>query len=268
MPEPRGTASLSELDRDQAATFATLYAERPPAPVAVVIAAYNEEASVGTVVAAVPSKLCGLADRGHRGGGRVVRQDGADGVRGRGPGLRRPRQPGPGGRFAPRVPSGPRTRGRVHPHLGRRRPVRRAKTWSGCCRRWSTTRPTSSPARGGSAPPPATMPYATSVLLLFAALITALVRHKVTDPSCGIRAMKAEVTAEVVLDQPQYQASELLIGTILAGYRYKEVPIAMKARRSGQTKKGGNLLYGARFCSVVIGTWWRERSRSTKTKRS
>ena len=71
-----------------------------------------------------------------------------------------------------------------------------------------------------------------------------LLRHKVTDPSCGLRAMKADVTGSVVLDQPQYQASELLIGAAMAGYRLAEVPIAMEARQSGKTKKGGNFLYG------------------------
>ena len=56
----------------------------------------------------------------------------------------------------------------------------------------------------------------------------------------------------------------------MAGYRLSEVPIAMEARQSGKTKKGGNFLYGVRFASVVVGTWARERRelRSTKTSRS
>ncbi len=77
-----------------------------------------------------------------------------------------------------------------------------------------------------------------------------------------------------MLDQPQYQASELLIGAAMAGFRLAEVPIAMEARQSGKTKKGGNFLYGYRFGSVVVGTWWRESrarrglDRSTNTIRS
>ena len=50
----------SPLDLEQAAAFLQAYSDRPVAPVALVIAAYNEEASVGAVVTAVPSELCGL----------------------------------------------------------------------------------------------------------------------------------------------------------------------------------------------------------------
>ena len=56
-----GAAGLSPLDHEQAAAFSEAYATRPSAPVAVVIAAYNEEKSVGGVVTAVPKELCGLA---------------------------------------------------------------------------------------------------------------------------------------------------------------------------------------------------------------
>jgi glycosyltransferase involved in cell wall biosynthesis len=108
-------------------------------------------------------------------------------------------------------------------------------------------------------------------VVVFAAIITVLIRHRVTDPACGLRAMTADLTSSVVLDQPQYQASELLIGASMAGYRLQEVPIAMKARREGKSKKGGNFVYGLRFCSVVLGTWWRERRapwRLANTQRS
>jgi glycosyltransferase involved in cell wall biosynthesis len=94
---------------------------------------------------------------------------------------------------------------------------------------------------------------------VFARLITALTGHRVTDPANGLRAMRAEVPARVRLRQPQYQAAELLIGTIAAGFRTAEVPTTMRERAAGTTKKGRNLLYGARFGRVVVGTWWRER---------
>ncbi len=105
-------------------------------------------------------------------------------------------------------------------------------------------------------------------VVLFAGLISGLVGQKVTDPSCGIRAMKADVTAEVVLDQPQYQASELLIGTVMAGYRYKEVPIAMKTRRHGKTRRAGTCSMGRGFAPSWSDLVCAKRRRSTKTKRS
>jgi len=99
-------------------------------------------------------------------------------------------------------------------------------------------------------------------VVVFGALITVLTRTRITDPANGLRGMRAEVTATVTLEQPQYQASELLVGAILSGYRVVEVPVTMHVRSAGTTKKGGNLLYGLRFCRVVVGTWWRDRQRS------
>ena len=55
-----GASALSQVDIEQAAAFIEAYSDRPTVPIAVVIAAYNEEASVGGVVSAVPKELCGL----------------------------------------------------------------------------------------------------------------------------------------------------------------------------------------------------------------
>ncbi|MHB2022648.1 MAG: glycosyltransferase family protein, partial [Mycobacteriales bacterium] len=93
---------------------------------------------------------------------------------------------------------------------------------------------------------------------VFALLVSGLVGHRVTDTSYGQRALRAEVTARVRLDQPQYQASELLVGAFGAGYRVLEVPTVIHRRASGHSKKGSNLRYGARYTRVVFATWWRE----------
>ncbi len=82
---------------------------------------------------------------------------------------------------------------------------------------------------------------------------------EVTDTSSGYRAMRAEVTATVPQRQVQYQTSELLIGAIYHGYRIAERPIVMRKRAAGESKKGHNLLYGARYARVILETWWRER---------
>jgi hypothetical protein len=88
--------------------------------------------------------------------------------------------------------------------------------------------------------------------------------------------MRAEVTGAVQLSQPQYQASELLIGVITHGYKLAEVPATIHRRRVGESKKGqnplyklhlpgvNNLFYGLRFARVVYGTWWRERQRARR----
>src|SRR5690606_18553931 len=61
----------------------------------------------------------------------------------------------------------------------------------------------------------------------FAALVSLLTGQRITDTSNGLRAMRAEVTAAVELQQPQYQASELLIGTLARGFRVVERPTTM-----------------------------------------
>jgi hypothetical protein len=94
---------------------------------------------------------------------------------------------------------------------------------------------------------------------VFAGVISVLTGQRITDPANGLRAMRAEVTGAVRLVQPQYQASELLISAMARGYRVAEVPTTMRERSAGETKKGRNLLYGVRFGRVVVATWWRER---------
>jgi glycosyltransferase involved in cell wall biosynthesis len=98
-------------------------------------------------------------------------------------------------------------------------------------------------------------------VLVFGMLFSLAVRHRITDPACGVRAMRAELTAAVTLEQPQYQASELMISAALNGFRLAEVPTTMRDRASwaGHTKKDGNLRYGLRFARAALTTWRRDR---------
>ena len=104
-------------------------------------------------------------------------------------------------------------------------------------------------------------------VIVFGLLLTVITRQRITDPACGLRAMRAEVTAAVTLEQPQYQASELQISAALNGYRLAEVPTTMRDRgqHATGTKKGGNLGYGVRFARSAIHTWWRDR-RAARTR--
>jgi glycosyltransferase involved in cell wall biosynthesis len=101
---------------------------------------------------------------------------------------------------------------------------------------------------------------------VFALTISLLTGQRITDPSFGLRAMRAEVTGAVLLEQPQYQASELLIGVLAHGYRVSEVPATIHKRKVGQSKKGHNAMYGLHFAKVIGGTWWRERRRNRSAK--
>ena len=98
-------------------------------------------------------------------------------------------------------------------------------------------------------------------VIFFGGLMSLLLRQRITDPACGIRAFRADITGRVRLDQTQYQTSELLIATAMNGYRVTEVATTMRDRPEGATgtKKGPNLLYGMRFARAILRTWRRER---------
>jgi glycosyltransferase involved in cell wall biosynthesis len=96
---------------------------------------------------------------------------------------------------------------------------------------------------------------------VFAITISLLTGQRISDTTFGLRAMRAEVTGAVLLEQPQYQAAELLIGVITHGFKVIERPATIHRRTVGKSKKGNNAFYAMRFARVVVGTWWRERQR-------
>ena len=96
---------------------------------------------------------------------------------------------------------------------------------------------------------------------VFALAISVLTGQRISDTTFGLRAMRAEVTGAVLLEQPQYQAAELLIGVITHGFRVAERPATIHRRQVGKSKKGNNAFYAMSFAKVVIGTWRRERQR-------
>jgi glycosyltransferase involved in cell wall biosynthesis len=99
---------------------------------------------------------------------------------------------------------------------------------------------------------------------VFARLVSLLTGTHVTDTSSGFRAMRAEVTQTVPQVQVQYQTSELLIGAIYRGYRIAERPITMHKRLAGESKKGHNVLYAGRYARVILTTWAREWARARR----
>jgi glycosyltransferase involved in cell wall biosynthesis len=103
---------------------------------------------------------------------------------------------------------------------------------------------------------------------VFAKLVSLLTRTRVTDTSSGFRAMRVELTQTVPQVQVQYQTSELLIGAIYHGYRIAERPITMHKRFAGESKKGRNAFYAGRYARVILTTWARERSRARRAARA
>ena len=80
---------------------------------------------------------------------------------------------------------------------------------------------------------------------VFALTISVLTGQRISDTTFGLRAMRAEVTGAVLLEQPQYQASELLIGVITHGFRVAERPATIHRRQVGEEQEGKQRLLRA-----------------------
>ncbi|MBO0867103.1 MAG: glycosyltransferase family 2 protein [Micromonosporaceae bacterium] len=251
-PEPADEAALAE--------FAQRYGEPDLPEVVVLIAAYQEERGIGPVLASVPEQCCGqrlaalvVVDGGGDRTAEVARDSGA---------------------YVCAVPvnRGQGAALRLGYHLARTHGARYIVTTDADGQYDMAELPalleplicgeadfvTGSRALGANESTDRVRRLGTRV---FALIVTLLTRHRVTDTSFGFRAMRAEVTAEVTLTQPQYQSSELLIGVLRRGYRVVERPMTMRQRSGGTSKKGRNLSYGWRYTRVVFSTWARERSR-------
>jgi len=242
------------------------------APVAIVIAAYDEEGAIGPVIEALPGEVCGLATV------PIVVADGcADGTaaeaqaagamvcdvpvnRGQGAALRlgyRLAREGGAGYIVTTDADGQYNPAEIERVLA---PVVAGEAdFVTGSRRLGSQETKDVIRRAG--------------VRFFAGTISMLTGQKISDTTFGLRAMRAEVTGTVQLEQPQYQASELLIGVITHGYKMAEVPATIQRRRVGASKKGqnplyqlhipgvNNFFYGLRFARVAYGTWWRERQR-------
>jgi glycosyltransferase involved in cell wall biosynthesis len=265
------------IDDAAAAAFTEVYGERATnlPPVAIVIAAYNEEGAIGPVVGALPETVCGLATAA------IVVADGcADGTvkearaagamvcdvpvnRGQGAALRLGYRLARDGGAAYIVTTD--ADGQYNPAEMDRvlAPVVAGEAdFVTGSRRLGSQETHDVVRRTG--------------VRFFAGTISMLTGQRISDTTFGLRAMRAGVSGAVRLEQPQYQASELLIGVITHGYKVAEVPATIHRRRVGESKKGqnplyglhlpgvNNFFYGLRFAKVVYGTWWRERHRAAQ----
>ena len=237
-------------------------------PVVVVVPAYGEAATVGTVVSSVPRTMAGLAtavlvvDDGSA-DDTAARALAAGAVvcrlpvnRGQGAALRvgYALAVEHGARFLATLDADGQWAGSDLPRLVELVAGGRADLVSGTRRRAQRRDPERWSARGAG-------------VVVFAWLIRVLTGSRVTDPANGLRVMTAEVASGVELTQPQFQAAELLVSALCRGFRYAEVPVGHERRPVGSSRKGGSLSYGWRFSRALLGTWRRERRRTRSLER-
>ena len=258
------------LDENDTAAIAAFYAEYGHvtlAPVVVVIAAYEEEASIGAVLDEVPTEACGLpvscivvVDGDTDATAAVARGRGAYVCtfatnRGHGVALRvgYALARGTGARYIVTTDADGQYLGTdIEPVLA---PVVAGEADFSVGSRWLGRQETDDAVRRlGSR--------------FFAWLASLLTGERITDTSSGLRAMRVEVAESVTLRQAQYQTSELLMETLGHGFRYVEVPMTMRKRLHGRTKKGWAPLYGLRYARVLTGTWLRQRRRQQRAPKN
>ncbi len=92
---------------------------------------------------------------------------------------------------------------------------------------------------------------------LFTRMINVLGGTNVTDVANGYRAIRSSRLAEIVFTEDQFHNPELLIGVARAGLTIREVPVTIRVRSAGKSKKGGTLRYGYGFLRVIFRTWLR-----------
>jgi hypothetical protein len=94
-------------------------------------------------------------------------------------------------------------------------------------------------------------------VVLFNWLVSALTLRRITDCSNGFRAIRVSALAQLDLRQRQFHTSELLLDAIKKGLRVVEVPVTVRMRAGGESKKGPTLKYAVGFTRAILGTWLR-----------
>jgi hypothetical protein len=94
-------------------------------------------------------------------------------------------------------------------------------------------------------------------VLMFSKLVSVMTGVRLTDVSNGYRATRTETLRELILEQDQFWTSEIIIEALRHRARIQEVPITVRARASGETKKPRPFKYGWSFLKVIVKTWLR-----------
>jgi hypothetical protein len=94
-------------------------------------------------------------------------------------------------------------------------------------------------------------------ITLYTRLINLLGGTDVSDIANGYRAIRASRLSEIAFTEDQFHNPELLLGAARAGLRVVDVPVTIRRRASGTSKKGTNLRYGLGFLRVIVKTWLR-----------
>jgi len=88
----------------------------------------------------------------------------------------------------------------------------------------------------------------------FTKLINFLCKSNISDSTNGLRAIKPEIFNKIKLREKKFSAPEILVETIMKGYKIENVPTTIKKRTAGTTKKP-RLGFAFGLFRVIMGTW-------------
>jgi hypothetical protein len=94
-------------------------------------------------------------------------------------------------------------------------------------------------------------------ITVYTRLINLLGGTEVSDIANGYRAIRASRLADIAFTEDQFHNPELLLGAARAGLRVLDVPVTIRRRTAGSSKKGTNVRYGLGFLRVMLKSWLR-----------
>jgi hypothetical protein len=92
-------------------------------------------------------------------------------------------------------------------------------------------------------------------LKVFARLVSWISRTPITDPASGFRAFTSDALRLLEFRENQFHASEVTVAAAKRGLRVKEVPCTFRERFAGSSKKPPLFRYGYGYARALLRTW-------------
>jgi glycosyltransferase involved in cell wall biosynthesis len=86
----------------------------------------------------------------------------------------------------------------------------------------------------------------------FTTLINTLAGTRITDCTNGYRAIRGSGLARMHLVEDRFSASEIIIEAAAAGLRMREVPVHIRSREMGESRKPRGLAYPLGYLAVIL----------------
>jgi hypothetical protein len=93
----------------------------------------------------------------------------------------------------------------------------------------------------------------------FTRLVAFLSGAPLTDCTNGFRAVEGPSLGRLQLEENRFSAPEILIQAAGHGLRIKEVPVHIRSREVGESKKPRGLGYPLGFLGAILRSWLRAR---------